>query len=194
MLKRQISARKFLIQSFLLAGVYCISIHVISTIGYITNSQWPALQLAWKVGVWFPDKPELFSGSFVFFNRLGSFFCEDHYVHILKLREPLPPPSSNQGWIVSCFGFRYASPLIWGDGDLIFNFILSKIVALIGKNPAFKLQGALYFFCGPLTYRAAVWIFQSSFLGILSLFSFEDYLFCANHALLTWISSHLYFI
>ena len=103
-----------------------------------------------------------------------------------------PPPSSNQGWMVSSFGFRYASPLIWGDGDLIFHFILSKIVALIGKNPAFKLQGALYFFCDPLTYRAAVWIFQSSFLEILSLFSFEDYLFCANHALLTWISSHLY--
>ena len=192
MLKRQISARKFLIHSFLLAGVYCISIHVISTIGYITNSQWPALQLAWKV--WFPDKPELFSGSFVFFNRLGSFFCEDHYVHILKLRAPLPPPSSSQGWIVSSFGFCYASPLIWEDGDLIFHFILSKIVALVGKNPAFKWQGALYFFCGPLKYRAAVWIFKSNNLEILSLFSFKDYMFCANHALLTWISSHLYFI
>ena len=131
----------------------------------------------------------------LFFNRLGSFFCEDHYVHILKLREPLPPPpSSNQGWMVSSFGFRYASPLIWRDGDLIFHFILSKIVALIGKNPAFKLQGALYFFCDPLTYRAAVWIFKSNNLEILSLFSFEDYLFCANHALLTCISSHLYFI
>ena len=33
---------------------------------------------------------------------------------------------------------------------LIFHFILSKIVALIGKNPAFKLQRALYFFCDPL--------------------------------------------
>ena len=85
-----------------------------------------------------------------------------------------PPPSSNQGWMVSSFGFRYASPLIWGDGDLIFHFILSKIVALIGKNPAFKLQGALYFFCDPLTYRAAVWIFKSNNLEILSLFSFED--------------------
>ena len=133
----------------------------------------------------------------LFFNRFGSFFCEDHYVHILKLRAPLPPPPPpppNQGWKVTCFWFRYASPLIWGDGDLIFHSILSKIVALIGKNPTFKWQGALHFFCDPLTYRAAVWIFESSFLEILSLFSFEDYLFCANHALLTWISSHLYFI
>jgi len=54
-----------------------------------------------------------------------------------------PPPQIKDG-IVSCFGFRYASPLMWGDGDLIFYFILSKIVALIGKTPAFKLQGALY--------------------------------------------------
>ena len=81
----------------------------------------------------------------MFFSRLGSFFCEDHYVLILKLRAPLPPPQIKDG-IVSCFGFRYASPLIWADGDLIFHFILSKIVALIGKKPAFKLQRALYFF------------------------------------------------
>ena len=81
MLKRQISARKFLIQSFLLAGVYCISIHVISMLS------------SWREWSGFDSRTSVnFFQVLLFFNRLGSFFCEDHYVHILKLREPLPPP------------------------------------------------------------------------------------------------------
>ena len=53
-----------------------ISIHVFSTIGYITNSEWFALQLAWlaqcialrldiaKVRIRFPIKPEFFQVLF----------------------------------------------------------------------------------------------------------------------------------
>ena len=41
---------------------------------------------------------------------------------------PSPPPKSRMGkWHV--FALRAASSLIWGDGGLLFRFILSKIVA-----------------------------------------------------------------
>ena len=162
MLKRQISARKFSIHSFLLAGVYCISIHVISTIGYITNSQWPALQLAWKVGVWFPDKPEFFSGSFVFFNRLGSFFCEDHYVHILKLRAPLPP------FQLAWKGGR--TLLLNYKGLYIFSVILWNIEQLYEYFKAVSWKFCLYF---PLKIICSVRITHCwlEFLRIYILFS-----------------------
>ena len=39
------------------------------------------------------------------------------------------PPPLNQGLKIVRFGFCAASTLIWGDGGLLFHFILSKIVA-----------------------------------------------------------------
>ena len=48
--------------------------------------------------------------------------------------DPLPPPKSRMGkWCV--FALCAASFLIWGDGGLLFHFILSKIVAIsMGDN------------------------------------------------------------
>ena len=65
-----------------------ILIYFNSTIGYINNAQWLALQMAWfaqwihrcilliaKVRVWFLVKPKFVQ---LFFNHLGcSFYCED---------------------------------------------------------------------------------------------------------------------
>ena len=38
------------------------------------------------------------------------------------------PPSVPPGWEMARFSFCAASSLIWGDGGLLFHFILSKIV------------------------------------------------------------------
>ena len=42
---------------------------------------------------------------------------------------PSPPPSKIEDEKMGRFGFCAASSLIWGDGSLLFHFILSKIVA-----------------------------------------------------------------
>ena len=70
--------------------------HMISTIGYITNSQWPALQLAWLAQwiercVWSTQRSGFDSRSSLnffrfFFNRFGCYFyCKDHTLfHYLR--------------------------------------------------------------------------------------------------------------
>ena len=70
-----------------------ISIHVNSTIGYITNSQWPAHLLPWlmdwtlrtviaKAGVRIPVKHEIFQVLFQPLTLGCLFYCE-YYVHFL---------------------------------------------------------------------------------------------------------------
>ena len=72
---------------------HIISIHVNSTIGYITNSKWPALLLPWlmdwtlrtviaKAGVRIPAKHEIFQVLFQPLILGCLFYCEDH-VHFL---------------------------------------------------------------------------------------------------------------
>ena len=51
---------------------------------------------------------------------------------------PLPPKSRMGKWRV--FALRAASSLIWGDGGLLFHFILSKIVGVFNSIKALTAQ------------------------------------------------------
>ena len=58
--------------------------------------------------------------------------------------DPPSPPKSRMGkWRV--FALRAASSLIWGDGGLLFHFILSKIVG--GCTVWHEIFAGVYF-CG----------------------------------------------
>ena len=89
-----------------------------------------------------------------FFNRLGSFFCEDHYIHILKLRAPLPPPpllksrmNSIEFWLSLCFtldlggwGFDQRAKKVLSDSPGLVDFAIGLM------NSVFNLPDGLVMF------------------------------------------------
>ena len=81
-----------------------------------------------------------------------------------------PPPKSRMGkWRV--FALRLPSSLIWGDGGLLFHFILSKIVAKKNKiNKIHSNQGLLKHFSHSQTSckkMLLLYIFHWSFIHVL---------------------------
>ena len=71
----------------------------------------------------------LFLSSTYSFSRLRNFNLGQNRWEICN-----PPPPQIKDGKMARFGFCAASSLLWGDGGLLFHFILSKIAILDKKN------------------------------------------------------------
>ena len=81
---------------------------------------------------------------------------------------PLPPKSRMGKWRV--FALRAPSSLIWGDGDLLFHFILSKIVAKLWSQISRRADVSFPVFARPAWHagyadRETIWIWHARHAG-----------------------------
>ena len=81
---------------------------------------------------------------------------------------PLPPKSRMGKWRV--FALLAPSSLIWGDGDLLFHFILSKIVAKLWSQISRRADVSFPVFARPTWHagyadRETIWVWHARHAG-----------------------------